>query len=67
VRSPTSIWSSRGRYFKWAAHDDVCAPTFLERCVEVLDAKPSVVLCSGQTRLINDDGSAVAHDPVRGC
>ena len=48
---------ARGRYFKWAAHDDICAPTFLERCAAVLDAEPAVVLCSGQTRLINDDGS----------
>jgi glycosyltransferase involved in cell wall biosynthesis len=58
---------ARGRYFKWAAHDDICAPTFLERCVEVLDADSSVVLCSGQTRLINDDGSPVFHDRTRGC
>ena len=59
---------ARGRYFKWAAHDDVCAPTFLERCVEVLDAEPSVVLCSGQTRLINDDGSPVSlRSGARGC
>jgi glycosyltransferase involved in cell wall biosynthesis len=58
---------ARGRYFKWAAHDDFCAPTFLERCVEVLDAEPSVVLCSGQTQLINDDGSPVSLDRARGC
>ena len=58
---------ARGRYFKWAAHDDICAPTFLERCVAVLEAEASVVLCSGQTRLINDDGTPVALDPVRGC
>jgi glycosyltransferase involved in cell wall biosynthesis len=58
---------ARGRYLKWAAHDDICAPTFLERCVEVLKAEPSVVVCSGQTRLINDDGTPVALDPVRGC
>jgi glycosyltransferase involved in cell wall biosynthesis len=57
---------ARGRYFKWAAHDDVCAPTFLERCVKVLDAEPKVVLASGQTELINDDGSPLARDPVHG-
>jgi glycosyltransferase involved in cell wall biosynthesis len=57
---------ARGRYFKWAAHDDVCAPTFLERCVAVLDAEPTVVLCSGQTQLINDDGSPVTRHPVHG-
>jgi len=56
---------AHGRYFKWAAHDDVCAPTFLEHCVAVLDAEPSVVLCSGRTQLVNDDGSAVAYDPER--
>ncbi len=28
---------SRGRYFKWQAHDDLLTPTFLERTVAVLD------------------------------
>ena len=36
---------SRGEYFKWAAHDDVCAPDFIENCVAVLDASADVVLC----------------------
>src|SRR5262245_30029699 len=27
---------SRGKYFKWAACDDLYHPTFLARCVEVL-------------------------------
>jgi glycosyltransferase involved in cell wall biosynthesis len=58
---------ARGRYFKWAAHDDVCAPDFLERCVEVLDRDSEVVLCCGQTRLINDDGSPVAYDWKQKC
>ncbi len=31
-------------YFSWAAHDDVRAPQYLERCVEVLDRDPSVIL-----------------------
>ena len=26
---------SRGDLFRWAAHDDVCAPVLLERCVQV--------------------------------
>lgn len=57
---------SRGRYFKWAAHDDVCAPTYLARCVEVLDADPSVVLCHTQTRYLNADGTAARFDPSSG-
>jgi glycosyltransferase involved in cell wall biosynthesis len=35
---------SSGRYFKWAAHDDLIATAFLERGVEVLERKPEVVL-----------------------
>jgi glycosyltransferase involved in cell wall biosynthesis len=58
---------ARGRYFKWAAHDDLCAPTLLERCVEVLEGDPSLVLCSGRTQLINDDGSPTTYDPKRSC
>src|SRR5689334_670071 len=33
-----------GKYFKFAAHDDLHAPTFLERCITVLEQDPSVVL-----------------------
>jgi len=47
---------SNGKYFKWAAHDDICAPEYLERCVEVLDRKPSVVVCHTKTIYINKKG-----------
>jgi glycosyltransferase involved in cell wall biosynthesis len=52
---------ARGRYFKWAAHDDVCAPTFIEQCVDVLDRDASVVLCHPSTSIIDEDGAVVAH------
>lgn len=58
---------SRGRYFKWAAHDDVCAPSYLARCVEVLDQEPSAVLCHTQTRFINSDGTLARLDESLGC
>jgi glycosyltransferase involved in cell wall biosynthesis len=49
-----------GRYFKWASHDDLCAPTYLERCVEVLDRAPdSVVLAYPKTVLIDEGGHFV--------
>jgi glycosyltransferase involved in cell wall biosynthesis len=35
---------SGGEYFKWCASDDVCAPNYLRRAVDVLDRDPSVVL-----------------------
>jgi glycosyltransferase involved in cell wall biosynthesis len=50
---------AKGEYFKWAAHDDSIAPGFLERCVEVLDQDPSVVLCSARTRAVDEHGATV--------
>ena len=53
---------ARGEYFKWAAHDDVCLPEFIARCVEVLDsASESVVLAYPGSRFIDESG-AVLHD-----
>jgi glycosyltransferase involved in cell wall biosynthesis len=50
---------SSGEYFKWAAHDDLCAPEYLERCVEVLDRDHSVVLCHARARVIDERGRKV--------
>lgn len=50
---------ARGELFKWAAHDDLCAPTFLERCVEALDCDSQAVLAYPQTVIINDGGLRV--------
>lgn len=56
---------ARGEYFKWAAHDDLLAPTYLERCVEVLDEKPEVVLCYTRARAINDAGDVIKDFPSK--
>lgn len=37
---------ARGRYFKWAAHDDLLAPDYLSRTVAALEATPDAVLCT---------------------
>ncbi len=50
---------ARGEYFKWAAHDDLCAPTLIERCVERLDADPGLVLCSARAAVIDAEGQRV--------
>lgn len=57
---------ARGEYFKWASHDDLHAPTFLERCVEVLDADPTVVCCHTRTVKIDGAGRPIpgATDPT---
>ena len=47
---------ARGRYFKWAAHDDVCGAGFLRQCVDdVLDDQPSVSVAYPQTLLVGAD------------
>lgn len=50
---------SGGEYFKWAAYDDLCAPEFVERCVEVLDSQPSVVLCYPKGKEIDEEGREI--------
>jgi glycosyltransferase involved in cell wall biosynthesis len=48
-------------YFKWAAYDDACEPTFVERCVAALDAVPEAALAYPRTRFI-DEESRLVHD-----
>jgi len=50
---------ARGRYFKWLAHDDRLEPTFLERTVAVMEARPEVLLCGSQVRVIDADGAPI--------
>jgi glycosyltransferase involved in cell wall biosynthesis len=50
---------SSGEYFKWAADDDVLAPQYLEKCVNVLSEDPSVVLCHSITGRIDENGLLV--------
>lgn len=42
-----------GEYFKWAAHDDLIAPAYLEQCVKVLNSDHSVVLCTSKAQVID--------------
>jgi glycosyltransferase involved in cell wall biosynthesis len=51
-----SFHHAAGEYFKWAAADDVCAPRFVERCVEVLDRDPSAILSYSKVAVIDERG-----------
>jgi glycosyltransferase involved in cell wall biosynthesis len=50
---------SRGEFFKWAAHDDLCAPRFIEACVERLDREPDAVLAFPQMVDIDERGQEI--------
>jgi len=54
---------ARGAHFKWACHDDALAPTYLERCVEVLEAHPDAVLCYPRTLMIGVGNAPPAPYP----
>lgn len=45
---------STAPYFKWASCNDYCAPEFVARCVEVLDANADIVLAYPRTRLFRE-------------
>ena len=47
---------STGKYFKWAAHDDVIAPIYLERCVEIFDQESDIVLSFPRIAYIDERG-----------
>lgn len=54
------VTESSSPYFKWAAADDVLAPTCVERCVDVLDATDDrVVLVYPRTKLIDEEGAVI--------
>lgn len=47
---------ARGKYFKWAAHDDVLQPTYLEKCVAALENAADAVICQSYLRYIDANG-----------
>jgi hypothetical protein len=52
---------STGEYFKWAMADDVCEPTLIASCVEVLDRDPGVVLACGRVTIIDEQDRVVRN------
>jgi glycosyltransferase involved in cell wall biosynthesis len=56
-----TFYLSTGEFFKWATHDDLCAPSFLERCLEVMERDPSVVLAYPKARIIDPEGAPLGE------
>lgn len=52
---------SRGRYFKWLAHDDRLRPGYLATTVAVLESDPSIVLCNTTVDYIDERGAPLGH------
>ncbi len=60
-----TVQLAQGEYFKWAAYDDLHHETFLQKCVEILDAQPDVVWCHSLTSHIDATGNTIpgSEDP----
>lgn len=50
------FFNTSGPYFKIVAHDDVIEPTFVERCVEKLEANPDAALAFARIQHIDETG-----------
>jgi glycosyltransferase involved in cell wall biosynthesis len=54
---------SRGRYFKWMAHDDLFAPRFIESCIQELEKDARVVLVFPKMAYVNAEGRVLRRQP----
>ncbi|HEY0376120.1 MAG TPA: glycosyltransferase [Pyrinomonadaceae bacterium] len=57
---------ANGKYFMWAAHDDLWERSFVSRCVEKLEQTPEAVLACSYVRIIDEDGQTVSEKKLVG-
>jgi Glycosyl transferase family 2 len=50
-----------GKYFKWAAADDLLEPEFLRQCVEVLESDAGCVVAYASTKEIDANGTFIKN------
>ena len=54
----------RGKYFKWAAHDDELAPGYLTQCINALENDDDAVLCHSQVNVIDERGDVIGNGSI---
>jgi glycosyltransferase involved in cell wall biosynthesis len=50
-----------GDYFWGIGHDDLADRTYLEKCVQALDADPGLVFCHSRVRKIDETGAVIGE------
>jgi glycosyltransferase involved in cell wall biosynthesis len=57
----------RGTYFKWIGDDDWLTPTYVSRCVEILDDDTALILVTTQQAHVRPDGAveSAVYDGTR--
>ena len=56
---------SNSEYFKWAAYDDLHAPDFIEKCMDVLEKDPTYILCHSHTYFIDEQGEFLQNYDIK--
>ena len=52
---------ARGKYFKWAAADDLLEPDLLKRCVEILESDPGCVVAHARTKEVDENRTFIRN------
>ena len=55
---------SKSPYFKWAAHDDLCDPSYLSRCIELLEDHPEAAWCHCRSSHIDSTGQLLGDSDL---
>jgi len=56
--------SSDGKYFVWVSGHDFIAPSYIRKCVEILEAEPNVILSYARAYFIDIDNNTVGICPT---
>ncbi|WP_419662183.1 glycosyltransferase family 2 protein [Desulfosarcina variabilis] len=59
------FYKSKGEYFKWAAHDDLISKFFIEKCIQILDNNPDILLCHSKILEIDENDNFIKTYPSR--
>jgi glycosyltransferase involved in cell wall biosynthesis len=55
---------STGQYFKWASHDDLLCPQYLNRCLAFLKKNKQYVLCWPTMNYIDERGELIKNQSI---
>jgi glycosyltransferase involved in cell wall biosynthesis len=50
-----------GKYFRWAAVDDLLEPDLLRRCVDILETDPGCVVAHPRTKEVDENGTFIKN------
>jgi glycosyltransferase involved in cell wall biosynthesis len=56
-----TVHLAQAEFFRWATYDDLIGPEHFEKCIEVLESNPEVVLCYPKTINIDEDGNVLGN------